>query len=152
MRVRIGFSTTKAWISRVIRWWTKSKVSHVFLVYFDDARGEDMVLDVAWSGVRRVSLREFHEEQNDVVALVEMPGELESPLRSAFAWLGRPYDWKTLVRFWRVARPFLKPSAGPAMICSEMVVRVLQQAGYPGALELDPKATTPHQLLQFLTR
>lgn len=156
--IRVGFSTrTKSIFSRLIRWFTGSSVSHAWLVYDDAFFGEDMVIEATEVGFRLIPLANFKAEGNDVVAVVEPKSPLDVGLRAARTWIGESYDFggllgasvvilgRWLKRKWR--NPLDSPRS---MFCSEAVVMVLQASSYPGAEKLDPSATTPQDLLNFL--
>jgi hypothetical protein len=151
--VRIGFSTTESWISRLIRWFTNARVSHVFLVYDDPVLQQEMVLDVAFTGYRVLPFNLFKLE-NDVVEMIEPRVDLSPGLRVTARWLGKPYDWRAFIAFSRWFRSLRhQPAETPkALICTEAVVRALLAAGYPGAEGLDLKGTSPQLLLEFLRR
>ncbi len=151
--IRVGFSTTNERISRLIRWWTQSEVSHTFIVYYDETLDAEMVLDVAWSGYRVVPWSTF-ECDNQIVALIEPPVDMLPGLRAVARWLGRPYDWKAFARFSRWARVFVRHPVSnyKSLICTEVVIHALRISGYPGAEELEPKDTSPQQLFDFLSR
>ncbi len=151
--VRIGFSTTNRWISRLIRWWTHAQVSHTFIVYRDEQLNQDMVLDVAFSGYRVLPYDLFAAE-NTILYTFEPDIDLMPGLRVVARWLGKPYDWRAFVAFNRWFRSVKRnPTENPkAIICTEAVVHVLRISGYEGAAELDPKGTSPQALLEFLNR
>jgi hypothetical protein len=151
--VRIGFSTSDAWISKVIRWWTRAPVSHVFLIYHSNCLGQDMVLDVAFSGFRVLPL-ELFSRQNTVLHIIEPEVDLTPGMRVVARWLGKPYDWRAFVAFNRWFKAFrANPSENPkSIICTEAVIHALRISGYPGAACLGPKTTTPAELLAFLTQ
>jgi len=46
MEIRVGFSTTTNWFSRIIRWVTKSKVSHTYIRVHDKFFDQIFVLHV----------------------------------------------------------------------------------------------------------
>ena len=56
---RIGFSTTDALLSRLIRRLTRSKVSHAWLVYHDVDFDREMVMEAVGAGFRIVPLDKF---------------------------------------------------------------------------------------------
>lgn len=151
--VRIGFSTTNQWVSRLIRWWTHAPVSHTFLIYYSECLGQDMVLDVAFSGFRVIPLALF-EQRNKVLHVIEPAVDLTPGMRVIARWLGKSYDWKAFVAFNRWFRTFkANPTENPkSIICTEMVVHTLRISGYPDAAGLDPKGTTPAALLAFLSQ
>lgn len=156
MNVRIGFSTSDAWYSKVIRWFTKARCSHTFFLI--DVGGHEVVLEegmFGWSARARC----LFERGNTVVELVEPHVSIEKGVLDSLDWLGQRYDYVGLVGMlpvmlarW-VGKKLRNPLASSsAMFCSEAGARVLQDAGYPGAEKLDPPSTTPEDLLEFLSR
>lgn len=151
--VRIGFSRTNKWLSRLIRWFTSSEVSHAFLEYFDENVQQVMVLDVAFDGYKVVP-RSLFEKDNEVVTMLEPPVDLSPGLRIVAKWLGKRYDWRAFISFHRWFRNFkAHPTENPkTLICTEMVVCALKLSDYPGAQSLDTKGTSPNELLEFLKK
>lgn len=151
--VKIGFSTTSQWVSRLIRYWTNAQVSHSFLIYRDDKLEQDMVLDVAFGGYRVLPLDQF-ARTNTILHVIEPGVDLTVGMKVVARWLGRPYDWRAFVGFSKWFRSLKRnPTENPkAIICTEVVVHALRISGYPGATELDPKGTSPQALLDFLLR
>lgn len=153
-RVKIGFSTTNKWFSRLIRYWTNSEVSHSFAVYHDPNLDRQIVLDVDFTGYRMVPYDAFCRE-NKVLYLFEPDIDLMPGVRVVSRWIGRKYDWRALVAFWRVLkglrRTVTEMEVGPKeLICTECIVHLLRVSCYPGAADLDPKGTSPQMLLDFM--
>lgn len=155
--VSVGFSTTNMWLSRFIRWLTKSKVSHTWLTFTDATLQRQMVMEASFWGFRVVTMAEFKKDST-VIAIIPPKVPLDTATVAAADWLGDYYDFEGLVgagvvSFWytwfkrRIKSPF---HSGTALFCSESVVKVLQTANYPGAAALDALAITPEQLLEFL--
>jgi hypothetical protein len=156
LQLRIGFSTSNAWYSRVIRWFTKSRCSHTFFVA--NVEGVDLAFEegaVGWSVRTFANL----SAGDTVVALLKPEHPVDAGFLKSWDELGQPYGYCVLVGmlFVMTARRLGKRIKNPftsahSMICSERGVRVLQDSGYPGAGELDPASTTPEDLLEFVTR
>lgn len=155
--VKVGFSTHgNNIVSRLIRWLTKSKASHAWLLVEDPFFGLEMVMEATETGFRLIPLANFKAEGNNIVALLEPSSPLDEGVKQAGKWLGEHYDFaglfgasvvilgRWLRRKWR--NPFGSPKS---MFCSEAVVRVMQASKFPGAEGLDPEATTPQDLLDF---
>lgn len=149
--IRVGFSTSDKWISRLIRYWTNADASHAFILYFDPTLDQEMVLDVAFSGYRAIP-RSLFEKDNKILYIVDPGINLNPGLRVVARWLGLKYDWRAFVAFSRWFRSFRHhPTENPkALICSEMVIHALRISGFPGIEQLDPKGTSPKDLLDFL--
>jgi len=146
-------------MSGLIRWFTKSKVSHAWLLFDDTFFGLQMVLEATEVGFRVLPFANFQAEGNDIVAVVQPAAPLEDGLKDAAQWLGESYDFVglfgtsfVLLGRW-LHRKWKNPLASPhAMFCSEAVTRVLQAANYPGSEALVPASTTPQDLLDFFSR
>jgi hypothetical protein len=160
MNTRIGFSTQTNNIgSRVIRWFTKSRVSHAFLVYKDQEWGEDFVMEATDGGVKISALAKF-SKHNDIIAIIEPKQSLEVGVKeAAINWLGNHFDYEGILGMmivyighwfrltWR--NPFVSTTSA---FCSEFVARVLQWSNYPGSEKLIPEDTAPEDLLEFLEK
>lgn len=157
MKILVGFSTSDAWYSRIIRKFTRAKCSHTFILLEKALLGEDLVLEEGTFGWSMRSRSDF-EQGNTIVELVDPRHPVDLGVRRALAWLGQRYDYSGLLgmffvmlaraRGWRIKNPLASPHAN---FCSEMNTRILQWSGYPGAHLLDPSTTTPEDLLEFLS-
>jgi hypothetical protein len=157
--VLVGFSTPRKNnpLSVLIRWMTRSRTSHAWLLVRDELFARDLVLEAHTTGFRLVSLARF-EKDNRIVALVEAAHPIAPGLRAAAAWLGEAFDvlglfgiFLALVRRWFVQGPLRNPfPTSRALFCSEAVIRTMQSAGYDGAERLAPEETTPAELLAWL--
>lgn len=153
--ISIGFSTTDTWMGKLIRWFTKSQVSHVF-VYFE-LGNSGWVVEAGWTGVDIISWDKFTRD-NKVVKMVNLPDAVDPDLAYTLEMVGEPYDYPGLLGMVLVMagrhfhRKWNNPTAsGKAIFCSEMVTVLLQQSNYPGAEKLTPRNTSPDDLLKFLT-
>jgi hypothetical protein len=157
--IRVGFSTGKKNVlSAVIRFFTGSKVSHAWLLLEDTYFGLPLVLEATTEGFRLIPYAKF-QAKTTVIEVVDLDPTypVDSGVKQAAQWLGDSYDFGgllgsafVLVGRW-LKRKWKNPSASSkAMFCSEAVVRVLQASSYPGADQLDPEATTPQDLLDYL--
>jgi hypothetical protein len=154
---RIGFSTTDALLSRLIRRLTRSTVSHAFLVYRDVDFEREMVMEAVGAGFRIVPLDKF-AKHNRIVAIVKPRHPIDEGLKAAVDWLGEGYDAPGLVgmavllvlralrrRKLRVRNLLARRSA---LFCSEAVARACRASRYPG-FDRDPETTTPQDLFAF---
>ena len=154
---RIGFSTTDALLSRLIRWLTRSKVRHAFLVYFDVDFDREMVMEAVGAGFRIVPLDKF-AQHNRIVDVVTPRHPIDEGLKAAVDWLGESYDapgvigmglllaLRALRRRARRVRNLL--ATRRALFCSEAVARACQACHYPG-FDRDPETTSPQDLYAF---
>lgn len=153
---RIGFSTSQSWLSALIRFLTRSRVSHAFILYWDRDFMNHMILEATHDGFRLVTVERFLAH-NTVVELIDVGRTLNQGLSHVSAWVGSRYDamglvgmvWVVLGRWLR--RRWHNPlGSSRSMFCSEAIVRALRADGFPGADSLDPEATSPADLLAFL--
>jgi hypothetical protein len=155
---RVGFSTTNAPLSRLIRRLTRSRVSHAFLVYRDVDFDREMVMEAVGAGFRIVPLDKF-EKHNSIVRLFTPRHSIDEGLKAAVDWLGEGYDAPGLVgmgllviaRWLRLrlrTRNFLARSS--ALFCSEAVALACRTCRYPG-FRHEPETTTPEDLFAFFS-
>lgn len=154
MKCSIGFSTSNNPISRFIRWVTKSQVSHTWLLV--DFLDMPVVLEAGIRGFYPTPASVFWKK-NKVVCVSTVDFPLDDGLHAIGKWLGTKYDVAGLIGGMAVVagrwlkRKWNNPVEGAsALFCSEVVVRMLQAAEFPGADTLDPDDTTPEDLLDFL--
>lgn len=147
-------------MSRVIRWWTKSEVSHCVIVYYDTFYKTRMVLTADEDGFVKVPWERW-EKQNFVVHSFILMG---NPVEESIAWLGREYlgtkydygsFWANAVRHklgivWKILGPYItsKLVNPQKLICSESVIRFLNHAKYSVTSNLNPELTDHEELLQ----
>jgi hypothetical protein len=157
MSTRIGFSTNKtSWISRIIRWFTKSTVSHTFIIYYDVEWEQDMVMESEGGFGGSVRIVRFNPECNSIVKIVEPKYSIEVGMRKMVDKLGEVYDYSGLFGMaWVMLGRWLRKKwhnpmhNSKALFCSELVAEVLKDSSYPGSSILDPATTTPEDLLIF---
>lgn len=157
MNVKIGFSTSSWWVSRLIRWCTRAAVSHAFLLIDDVPGMPPLVCEAEWCGWKLSTRAALTKGGTRIVKLVEPKTPLTDAFIASLAWLDEKYDYTGLLGMAWVSfgRWFGKKWRNPlrssrSLFCSEGVVYVLRDAGYPGADALDPQSVSPDDLLQFL--
>lgn len=157
MSTRIGFSTSKtSWVSRIIRWFTSGRSSHVFFIYWDVDFDREMVMEATQGGFRIVP---FTHYENSIVKIVEPRYSFETGFNNAIDWLGEGYDyaglfgmaWVELGRW--LGRKWRNPlRSGTTMFCSEVVARVMLESEYPGTEGWDPQSIDPEMLIEFFEK
>jgi len=160
MSTRIGFSTSKtSWISRIIRWFTRSTVSHCFIVDHDDEWKRDMIMESEGGMGGSVRIVKFNPDSPSIVKLVTPRHDIEAGMNKMVDHLGDVYDYGGLFGMaWVILGRWLRKKwANPwqssrAMFCSELVAQVLVDSGYPGAQRFDPATTDPELLLRFFEK
>jgi hypothetical protein len=155
--ISIGFSTTKKPVSRLVRWITKSKVSHSFIVF--DWLGEKWILESEWAGVQVIPMSRFMSKSkgNIIVDIVDLPDATMDDLKLALQDSGVAYDYGGLFgAIFPIIGTWLKMKwKNPwqntkAMFCSEFIVVWLQDLGLISEGDLIAGDTDPNTLLKFL--
>lgn len=152
--ISVGFSTGNDWISKIIRFFTRSPASHTFIKF--DLYGKEWVIEAGMFGVVIVPMTKWIRT-SQLVAMYPLPEAQPEAVVKAMEDLGTPYDFGGLVGFigpmvakwfklkWK--NPF---SSSKAMVCSDLVIRTLQEIGIEGADQFDPENTTPEDVRLFL--
>lgn len=154
--ITVGFSTHPGLLSRLIRFVTRSRASHAWIVFDDRHFRVRFVLESTGKGFHLIPFERWGRS-NAVVRTFDLPYPLEDGLAAVAGYLGESYDVGGLVGMvvvlagrW-LRRRWRNPLASSRTVfCSEAVTRILVGAGVPGAEELDPEATSPEDLLVFL--
>jgi hypothetical protein len=149
--VHVGFSTTVGWLSRAVRRFTRSRVSHCMIVYRSDVFGQEMVLEACGFGFRMISWRRW-DRANKLLALyrVNLPDDdLREALHQLADRLGDSYDTVSLFGFalrqwFRLKRvPF---NSRERLVCSEALALFLHWCNLPIG---DIGSLTPECLLRL---
>jgi hypothetical protein len=155
LHITVGFSTTNKWISRLIRWVTRGRVSHAWIAFFDPCLDMRLVMQAeAWGYEVRPWKR--WKRQNVLVAEFKTDRQLSNSLQWIAKSLGVEYDWKAAffagLRRWLgrwLRGRFRSPRK---LMCSEAVIRFLQHAGVSAVAQLDPELTPPQRLLEAVEK
>jgi hypothetical protein len=168
-QITIGFSTDpKSWVSRLIRWFTRSQCSHTFVTVEDQTLGR-VVVESDAGGVQVVMWQRFNTPGNTVVGAYVPTVDLLPALKVAMTdYLNDEYDYSGVVgmawvMLWRrLKRRVRNPlHRSKTLFCSAFVTRVLQiandlamEAGqpdpFPGAYALVPESTNAQDVWDFL--
>jgi hypothetical protein len=156
---RVGFSTSRFWYSRIIRWATRSRCSHTFIVYDSVDAGCECVFEAGHSGLYPVPMARWLEQGNVLVALYQPHADWTEAVRWALVELdGEPYAWGALLgmAFVKLAAWFKRKARNPmlsakANFCSEANCIIGERVPEPGLL-LPPGETDPQQLMEFFER
>jgi hypothetical protein len=151
LAVHVGFSTTAGWLSRWIRRFTRSTVSHCIVVYRCELFGQEMVLEASGNGFRLISWRRW-DRANRLIALyrVNLPDDALQPALQRLAdRLGDSYDTVSLFGF--ALRSLLRLKRVPfdsrqKLVCSEALGLFLHWSGVP--IE-DVGSMTPNDVLRL---
>jgi uncharacterized protein YycO len=115
-------------ISRLIKWWTISRWSHVGIYV-----GNNFVIEATWPRVRKVTLMTFLESCDRVTVLRHSKwttlteDQVQQFLGFLESKIGKPYDWRGLVSF--ICRKSIQNKSG--YFCSELVSEAFSLVGIP---------------------
>lgn len=156
--ILIAGTTSTGTLSRLIRWVTRSDVSHVCVVDTAGIYGRSLVLEAHEDGFRAVTLSTFLQ-QNKLIRCYVPATDLSLSVHLLVDSLGRPYDFGGLVGcLWvLLGRAFNRTWANPwqdqrAFFCSEALTDFLKKLGHPGFEKAIPSSTTPEDLCTLLDR
>jgi len=150
MSINVCFSTTDGFFSRLIRWFTHSKVSHSIITFRDDTLDRVFVMEANGRGFMLVPWSKWRTH-NELVARYELSTVPESQLealRELSNALGAEYDYVSILGFiWRRFMGRMKnPLDNPTkLVCSEAVAKFLYLAGLKGFDE--PETWTPQDIM-----
>ena len=156
MNDRIGFSTGTRMLSRIIRWFSRSSVSHAWLLYWDVDFNRDMVLESTLEGVRIIPFDVF-QKHNKIIKVFTPSFSLKVGWAKVGEHLGECYDFTGLLGmiFVILGRWFKRRWRNPwnstkGLFCSEFVASVLQWSQAPNTEYWDPSIMTPEDLYEYM--
>lgn len=146
-KVYVAFSSGDTWISKLIKWATRSEFSHSFILFWDERWQSWMALGDNWNGF---CLTPAATENTLAVATVKQ--DLWVGLRKNIADLGSGYNYLGILgMIWvelgahvlhaKLHNPFVSKSR---WICSEIASHICIDSGVP--LNLVPGDTDPQML------
>ena len=131
-------------LSWLIQWRTKSRYSHVAMaVRLTEGADRLFILHAIWGlGVVLIPASRYLSSYRGRAWWVPLkasvvathPGLREGLLREALLELGKPYDWRGVIRF---VIPWVKQSNG-AYFCSELASDLRRRHGIGGDIQLSP--------------
>lgn len=163
MTVRIGFSTPYRWnpLSWLIRRVTRAECSHCWFLYWDRDLDVEMVADAHETGFRTIPYDVFRR-QNRIVRVIRPAVDLQPGFKRLVPlWIGRAnYDVAGLLTAGLLAilakwlhRTFKNPlRSSRQVMCSEAIIRVMQDVQHPGIMDLDPESAAPQVVLDRCQR
>lgn len=156
--IRVGFSTTNALSSRLIRFFTRSKVSHTWFSFRDETLDKTLVMHATRIGYNVETWKKF-TSHNTLVAMFGCDYDLRPGLQKVANWLGTKYDfegilgflWVLFLRWFNIKRknPFRDTKR---LFCSEAVIvglKATEALEIPRVQKLDPETTDPEDLLEL---
>jgi hypothetical protein len=152
----VGFSTTNLFISRAIRWLTRSNFSHAWFEYPDHDMGGRWILEAGAGGVARVPLVHATPGWINIKRFALRDGDLWPALRAAAQLCGDKYGYlqagglgvMALLRRmgYRIRNPFADRRKA---VCSELVAVGLQALQLPQTAQWDHESMTPDDLYEY---
>lgn len=148
----IIFSTTGGIFGRLVRWFTRSRVSHVGIA--TTFHGVLVVIHADFGGVQVMLWSKFIRENEPVVSFIPMDIDVDGAILSAVSEVGEAYDYVGILGYAvvmiarRWGRRIANPLAGAkAAVCSELVARALCAVLPEWRSFIDPEQVTPEDLL-----
>ena len=132
--INVCFSTSSGIFSRVIRWFTRSKVSHALITFRDQTLDKVFVMEANGRGFMLVPWSKWRQSHTMVARYrLTVPQGMQSfSLRELAQSLGAQYDYVSVLGFFfrrwyrRMRNPFDDPNK---LVCSEAVARFLANSG-----------------------
>lgn len=161
LKSTIVFSTSRDWVSRAIRWITRSPCSHVALIYDDCTFDIRCVMQSWWSGFELRTLQQWNQGNRVVAEYKVLNHDVNDSVKKLARHLGEGYEFghipllaiKSWMEKWMKLKFSIRPSRTPKkMICSEAITRFLQWSNVEAVKELDPEITSPADLLCVVSR
>lgn len=149
--LRLVFTASKTLFGRLIRWFTRGKVSHVFLEYDSSLWGGRWVAEATIGGVRKVP---SYKARHNVIFEYRATKAGNAACNSIAKYFGNAYDYINILIFawfiiaWRwlklkIRRPHRSTKA---QVCSELVARWVIAYGVPGVSGWNPEYVTPQMI------
>jgi hypothetical protein len=151
VRLTIVFSTTQMFLSRIIRWATRSRASHVLIG--SELHGIPIVIEASVGGVR-ILHRDHAVGPSTLVSEYVIVSDRSSDIARAVERLGDKYNYAGLILGFPIvllARWLGKKIKNPLRspheeVCAEFVTEVFSDI--PAFAKLDPSVTTPEDLIE----
>jgi len=153
----IGFSTTDKIMSRIIRWFTRSKASHSYILV--SIAGEPIVIHSNQHGVNCDHYKKFKKGKKIVkeYKLLISAEEEKQATALALRLLDRPYDFLSIVGFgWvLINKMFGRKTGNPfpnrsAYQCSEFALAIARKAKLEGFDDFNRELVSPEDLIDAM--
>lgn len=156
MKGAIGFSASKSWISKAIRWFRRSHVSHAFLIINKGPR-----YFVMEAGIRQVHITSYKKHYEKGYVELYSPDvdekKIDEAIDKMIPYLEEGYGYLQLLGFAivclfdRVGIKIKNP-IGRGIICSELVRDYLVALGFEEFQKLDKNTAAPDDLLDIIKK
>jgi hypothetical protein len=97
MKINVGFSTTNTLISKIIRRFMKTNISHCYVRFSDPTFGVDLVIHADWPGVIIIPASKFDKENIAIEEFEITDSRLDLSLRNNMRLIGKKYDFLNLI-------------------------------------------------------
>ena len=149
----IGFSRNNSFVSKAIRWITRQKWSHTFVVLeYDEDVGDNKVIEASAGGIRINSFKAYRGGYT--VHLCELPGvDTEAGVSMAKSMLGRKYGYLKILGYIpvvllrRIGIP-VENSVTKGVVCSELVSYFMAAATGDASWRTHASENTPGDVKQ----
>lgn len=148
MKIRIGFSTTNMWFSRLVRWFLGAQVSHSYVRFYDPFLEMNLIVHADLPGVIIEDAVEFCKI-NTIIEEFEIEDDrLREILSMNLKFLRRKYDWWNILGWaWVIAfkrwvkKKIKNPVEDPKkLICVQYCLRFLSPIVEIPIEDLNPKS------------
>lgn len=148
--VKVVFTASQTWFGKAIRWFTKSRVSHVFVEF--PVWGQDCAIEATVGGTRLVLAS---KARHNVVAEYKFKeGISKTTLTHMMQHLGTPYDytgvlliaWMKIMWSWLKVKSRAISWSSKALKCSELVFMFLYEAGVK--VDSEKELVSPEDVLK----
>lgn len=152
--INICFTAAPSLFSKLIRWTTRSDVSHAFITFRDPVLNRVMVMEATWKGFEMLPWGSEDYEGRALIARysINVPEEKKlDALNHLTYYLGNGYDYFSLIPLIlrRIKARFKNPlGTASRMICSESVAVFLNSCG--AANMPDASSWTPEDVYAFI--
>ena len=156
LNITICFTVGTGWSSKLIRWFTFSKISHAMVVFDDHSLGARLCLSADSNGF---VLKPFEKDKHSVRAEFKPVGpDLTESLRwLSDRYLNTKYDFwsagmtgikRRFKRLWKWIKNWAWSKKNlHKVMCSESVIRMEGKAGYISIADLEPELTDAQVLM-----
>jgi hypothetical protein len=104
MKLCVGFSRTDSLISKTIRLFLGSNISHTYLRIHDEFLATPLIIHADWNGVEIMHADQFDKENIIIEEFEIIDEKLDVSLRKNLRLLGRRYDYLVLFGWaWTIA-------------------------------------------------
>ena len=153
--ISICFSTTDNLVSRAVRWFTQSDMSHCYITFRDQTLDRVMIMESDWGGFTMVPWDSPTIKGKQLIARYTINAEEAvqvEAVRGLVDFLGTGYDYMSLVALAirRLRKGFERPFTSPTkLICSESVVKFINACGVADLPK--PHMWTPQDVYTFVS-